>query len=82
MRRTPTEPHHDLRGEFGMACPKCGQADKLSVEITCTATLTIDGTDADCDHYWDAASSCHCDDCDLHGSVGDFRITRDWPVRS
>lgn len=65
----------DLRSEYDMACPRCGQAETLSVEITCTATLSIDGTEANGDHYWDDASACSCDACDHHGTVGEFRVT-------
>ncbi len=77
-----TKPNCDLRSEYDMACPKCRQAETLSIEITCTATLSIDGSEANGDHYWDDASACSCDDCDLHGTVGDFRITADKAVRA
>ncbi|NOT70901.1 MAG: hypothetical protein HOP09_06320 [Hyphomicrobium sp.] len=70
-----TKPRCDLRSEYDMACPQCGQAEALSVEITCTATLSIDGAEAYCDHYWEEASSRSCDVCDHHGTVGEFRIT-------
>ena len=76
------KPHCDLRSAYDMACPQCGQADKLSVEITCTATLSIDGTEANPDHYWDEASSCSCDVCNYHGSVGEFSITSGKAVQS
>lgn len=82
MSSTETKPRCDLRSEYDMACPQCGQADTLSVEITCTATLSIDGTDAYCDHYWDEASSCSCDVCDHHGTVAGFRITAGDEARS
>lgn len=74
MSRTPIKPRCDLRSEWSMACPKCGQAETLSIEITCTATLSINGTEAEGDHYWDETSSCSCDVCDHHGTVGEFRV--------
>jgi hypothetical protein len=72
----------DLRTEHDLACPQCGQADTLSVEITCTAILSIDGTEPQGDHYWDDTSSCSCDACDHHGTVGEFRITSGKAVQS
>lgn len=75
MSSTPCKPRCDLRSEYDMACPQCGQAETLSIDITCTAILSIDGTEAEGDHYWDDTSSCSCDACDYHGTVGDFRIT-------
>lgn len=75
MSSTNTKPHCDLSSEYDMACPQCGQAETLSIEITCTAMLSINGSEAEGDHYWDETSSCSCDVCDYHGIVGDFRIT-------
>ncbi|MEQ1615992.1 MAG: hypothetical protein ABL904_24805 [Hyphomicrobiaceae bacterium] len=82
MSSTTVKPRCDLRSEYDMACPKCGQADKLTVEITCTATLTINGTKDNGDHYWDETSSCSCDACDHHGVVSDFRSGSKKAVRS
>lgn len=76
------KPRCDLRSEYDMACPKCRQADTLSVEITCTATLTIDGSEPFGDHYWDDTSACSCDACDHHGTVGEFRARTKKAVRS
>jgi hypothetical protein len=75
MNRTINNTHEDLRSNYDMACPRCGQAETLSVEIVCTATLSIIGTETEGDHYWDEASSCSCDACDYHGTAGEFRIT-------
>ena len=77
-----TKPPCDLRSEYDMACPKCGQADTLSVEITCTATLSIDGTEACSDHDWDETSACSCDACDHHGTAGEFRTAPDKAVHA
>lgn len=82
MSRTPSNPRCDLRSEYDMACPQCGQADKLSIEITCTATLSINGTEDNGDHYWDEASSCSCDACGYHGTAGEFRATPDKAVQA
>ena len=75
MSSSVTKPRRDLRSEYDMACPQWGQADTLSVEINCTATLSIDGTEANGDHHWDKTSSCGCDVCNHHGTAGEFRIT-------
>ncbi len=82
MSKVFTQKRHDLRNEYDLACPRCGQADTLSIEITCTARLSIDGTEPNGDHYWDDTSSCRCDACDHNGTVGEFRITSDKAVRS
>ena len=75
MSSTESKPRCDLRSEYDMACPHCGHADTLSIEIACTATLSIDGSEAHGDHYWDEASSCSCDACDYRATVAEFRIT-------
>lgn len=82
MSSTETKPRCDLRSEYDMACPRCGQAETLHIEIVCTATLSIDGSEAHGDHYWDEASSCSCDACDHHGTAGEFRIIADDEVQS
>lgn len=81
MSSIASKPRSDLRSDYEMACPKCGQAESLSIEITCTATLTINGTETNGDHYWDETSSCSCDDCDHHGTAGEFRIHADKAVQ-
>lgn len=63
----------DLRSEFGLACPACGAAEKLLIDITCSATLTIDGTEPEGDHYWDSNSPCVCEACGHQGRVDAFR---------
>ena len=64
----------DLRSEYDMACPECGNAQSVTIEISCSAILTIDGTEARGDHYWDRDSCCFCDECGHNGLVGDFRV--------
>lgn len=82
MSRAKSTARCDLRSEYGMACPKCGQAEKLTVEITCTATLSINGTEENGDHYWNETSSCSCDACDHHGVVSEFHARSKMGVRS
>ena len=82
MSSTTAKPRCDLRSEYDMACPHCGHADTLSIEIVRTATLSINGTEAESDHYWDDASPCSCDACDYHGTAVEFRITADDEVQS
>lgn len=82
MSSNVSKPRCDLRSEYDLACPKCGQAEMLSIEITCTATLSIDGTEPNGDHYWDETSSCSCDACDHHGSVAEFRVAAASGVQS
>lgn len=64
----------DLRSEYGLACPSCGHAHRFTIEITCSADLTIAGTEARGDHYWDDGSACFCDECGLNGTVAEFRV--------
>ena len=64
----------DLRSEHDLACPKCGYAETLTIDISCSAILSIDGTEPHGDHYWDNDSSCFCDECGHNGTVGEFRV--------
>ncbi len=49
MSSAVTKPRKDLRSEYHLACPQCGQSEKLSIEITCTdraaATCTLEVDD-------------------------------------
>lgn len=74
MSKTASKRRCDLRSEYDMACPQCEQAEALSIEIVCTATLSIDGTEDNGDHYWDDASPCSCDACGHSGTVAEFRV--------
>ena len=82
MSTTDNKPRCDLRSVYDLACPQCGQAETLSIEITCTATLSIDGSEAEGDHYWDETSSCSCDACDHHGTVAEFPVAEASGVQS
>lgn len=66
----------DLRDEYDLACPKCGQADRLHIAVTSMAELTIDGSDTIGGHEWDDRSTCACPECGFRGHVADFRPSR------
>jgi|LNFM01.1.fsa_nt_gb hypothetical protein len=70
-----SKPKHDLRSAWGKACPKCGWAEALTVTITCSALLSIDGTEAHGDHEWEHSSDCCCDKCGHNGVVSDFLVS-------
>jgi len=80
MRKCKTKTVANLRTEYDLGCPRCAQAETLSIVVTCTAILSIDGTDVQGDHDWDDTSSCFCDECGHNGTVGEFRITTDKAV--
>lgn len=61
-----------LQDAFGMCCPACGNDQLLQVTITCTALLSINGTEDLGDHDWDAGSDCECPDCGHAAKVADF----------
>lgn len=62
----------DLRDVFDLACPACGQAEHLLINITTLARVTADGTEPEGDHEWDDASYCRCPECGRGGTVADF----------
>lgn len=74
MTRRQPKTKVDLRSEWGMACPKCGWAETLTITIVCSAVLSIDGTEVHGDHEWEPTSSCFCDACGHNGVVADFLI--------
>lgn len=63
----------DLSTDYYLACAACGQAQRLHITVTCTAELTIDGSDIFGGHEWDERSPCLCPECGLSGRVGDFK---------
>jgi hypothetical protein len=63
-----------LRDTFELACPKCGQAEALEVQITAMALLTRDGTEPFGDHEWDDNSLCRCPECDHSGNISAFTV--------
>lgn len=74
MRRQQRKPLGDLRSEYGMACPECGAAQTLTIDIRCSAILSINGTEAQGDHEWEPTSDCFCDECGHNGVVADFCV--------
>jgi hypothetical protein len=61
-----------LLDTFGLACPRCGNAQVLHIAITCLSRVTSDGSEPFGDHEWDRASLCVCPDCNHAATVGDF----------
>jgi hypothetical protein len=60
---------------FDMACPKCGQRNKLRITATIIAIVSDDGTDRDwSDCEWENNSPCECCSCSHSGTVQDFTI--------
>lgn len=56
---------------FDMACPKCGQRDKLVIAATTGATVSDDETDTG-DLEWEDTSLCHCPCCSFEGTLSLF----------
>lgn len=65
-------------------CPKCGNTDRLAVEVRTWATLiqeadgnfqtdTTGDDQPDYDHYWDDDSQMMCRECDHEDTVKRFR---------
>lgn len=64
-----------VRETFGLCCPKCRQDDRLMVQITNTAKLHGDGTEAVGDDEWSIDSPCGCTDCNYWSTVTEFTVT-------
>ena len=47
----------NLRDDYDLACPSCGQADELIIDIKTLARVTSDGSEPEGDHEWDNDSS-------------------------
>jgi hypothetical protein len=62
----------------GMACPKCGSEEPISIEITMMVQYWDDGSDDyQGDMCWADTSYCQCDECYHHGTVADFTTKRE-----
>ena len=59
---------------YGLACPQCGFADYLNVEVRTILELHDSGTDGFNDTHWDENSFCACPECNYEGTVARFRI--------
>ncbi len=64
--------HRDLRSEYGLACPQCGQAQTLKIVISSDATITADGIDNDDHLFWDGDNRCWCPACSYGATVAAF----------
>lgn len=63
-----------LRDTYGLACPRCGNNERLVIEIVTMADLTADGTEPFGDHAWGDGSCCRCPCCTHHATLAGFRI--------
>ena len=63
-----------LRDIHALACPGCGQAYALDIQIFCMSRITADGSEPYGDHDWDGASYSSCPDCGHSGDVADFTL--------
>lgn len=63
-----------LRDIHALACPDCGQAYALDIQIFCMSRVTADGSEPFGDHDWDHDSFCACPDCGHCGAVCDFTV--------
>ena len=82
MSSIKSKSRRNLRSEYGMACPKCRQADRLTLGIRCSAKLDINGSEAFGDHFWDDTDFCICDECGFEATVAKFCVTAKQAVRS
>ena len=62
---------------FDMACPACGQDDRIDIEATLWVRVTPDGTDADASedgtHDYEDDSLAECQACGYGGKVREFK---------
>lgn len=65
-----------VREYWGMACPECGQSDRLAVAETMMVRLTPNGVDSVGDGEWSDQSPARCDECGWRGLAGDARIDK------
>ena len=56
----------------GLACPKCGNHERLVIEVASLASVTDEGTDIFGDVQWHSTSYCECPGCWHRGTVADF----------
>lgn len=62
----------DLRSVFDLACPACGQAQRLYISVTAVAELTRHGSEVLGGHEWSNSSACSCPDCGHRGTIEEF----------
>lgn len=63
-----------VRETFGLACPKCGQDDRILVMATEYVRLLPDGTESASDQEWCADSPAVCEHCRHAGPIFAFDI--------
>jgi len=76
-------PHRTLRDTEGLACPACGQADRLVIEMVTQVEVTAAGTTETPQSsfgMWTEASDCCCPTCGHWGRLGDFEVPRTAPA--
>jgi hypothetical protein len=65
----------NLRSARKLACPQCGQCEKLTIEIVCLAELTAHKLkQRPRGKYWGDQSPCTCPACRYHGILADFDV--------
>lgn len=58
---------------IGMACPKCGSAEKFHIRAMAYFEVTDDGADYGRDVDWEDGDYCYCCECQFDGCVKDFK---------
>lgn len=61
-------------GDTQLACPQCGQSDKLEVDITATCEVSAHELEIVSDYEWDRDSHCRCPQCDHEDTVAGFIV--------
>jgi DNA-directed RNA polymerase subunit RPC12/RpoP len=61
----------------GIACPKCGNDERVIIAVKTLATVTDDGAEPFGDMEWDDDSFARCPECDHWGRLGAFRLPAD-----
>lgn len=64
----------DVRMQWGLACPECGDDSHLMLTVLASAMLSADGTEVYGDHDWTDASPCECTACQWRGTVEAARV--------
>lgn len=64
-----------VRETFGLACPKCGRDDQISIRCEIWVDVTPDGTErVGDDHDYDERNVCGCLACHYVSTVGRFQV--------
>ena len=70
----PSRRFTDLKSAYGLACPQCGQARELIIEMVGPASLTAEGIVFITEPNWDASADCECVECEAYGPVSEFVV--------